>query len=307
MDRSLRLGAANPPPRPSSGFEVGSAAVRSSVRRPASAPPTPTPATPVTPSAQRIEGTPTGSWKHPQFDEITRRQHAIIFDESNVRTIIANGGLLLLSWVTPTFLEPIAFVQIAYKPLASAFHKLPYNEWIVNSIRLVFLVNIIIAFLPLVRRYYPDDIADIALTPSQRQIMGLKPDIATPQTPGSAYASPNYVTPPRYQKSTPRSSFSNQGSQSPLSGSPNLGRSTSNSPFSSNNTGSPLFQKTLSGGSAKRSSFGGSSMGSSFFNESSSSAGPGTPTPGAGKASVGLNNKWLYEKRRESPRSSLFN
>ncbi len=37
-----------------------------------------------------------------------------------------------------------------------------------------------------------------------------------------------------------------------------------------------------------------------------SSALPSTPTPATGKASVGLNNKWLYEKRRDSPRSSLF-
>jgi nucleoporin POM34 len=86
-----------------------------------------------------------------------------------------------------------------------------------------------------------------------------------------------------------------------------MAKSTSNSPFSPS-TGSPLFQKAVGGGSAtKRLSFGaGSPLGnSSLFLESSSGATPGTPTPGTGKASVGLNNKWLYEKRRDS-RSSLF-
>jgi nucleoporin POM34 len=172
-------------------------------------------------------------------------------------------------------------------------------------------VNIISAFLPLIRRYYPDDIADIPLTPSQRASMGLKAGVLSPQTAGAAYASPNYVTPPRYQRSTPRSSsFSNQdrGSQSPLSGSPRGGfaLSTSNSPFSPNtSTGSPLFQKALNGSTTRRLSYAGSPMSSSLFGESSSSATPGTPTPSTGKASVGLNNKWLYEKRRDS-RSGIF-
>lgn len=170
----------------------------------------------------------------------------------------------------------------------------------------------VVALLPLARRYFPDDMADIPLTPSQRHIMGLKSDVAAPQTPGSAYASPNYVTPPRYQKSTPRGSFSNQserGSQSPLSGSrrASMTKSTSNSPFSPS-AGSPLFQKAVNGGSAsKRLSYGGSPLSTSLFDQSSSSATPGTPTPSTGKASVGLNSKWLYEKRRDSPRSSLFN
>jgi nucleoporin POM34 len=189
-------------------------------------------------------------------------------------------------------------------------HQLPYqgDEWTLFLFRLIFLVNLTRAFVPLARRYFPDDLADIPLTPSQRQAMGLEPGVPFPQPPGSGYASPNYVTPPRYQKSTPRSSFGAQGSQSPLSGSPraSLGMSTSNSPFSPS-TGSPLFQKAVNGGSAaKRMSFGGSTPGSSFFGESSSSAAPSTPTPSTGKASVGLNNKWLYDKRRDSPRSSLF-
>lgn len=168
------------------------------------------------------------------------------------------------------------------------------------AIRLFFAVNMVNALLPLVRRYYPDDIADIPLTPSQRTSMGLKASAPASQTPASTYASPAYVTPPRYSRSTPRSSFSNQGER-PLmgSGSPHagLGRSTSNSSYSPG----------LGSSATKRASYGaGSPFSNSLFGESGSSTGPGTPTPSTGKASVGLNNKWLYEKRRDSPRSAMF-
>jgi nucleoporin POM34 len=59
------------------------------------------PATPVTPFAQRAQlpGTPTGAWKHPKFDEITRRQYATTFDDRNVKTIVFNGVLFILSFV----------------------------------------------------------------------------------------------------------------------------------------------------------------------------------------------------------------
>jgi nucleoporin POM34 len=289
-----------------------------------------TPSTPSTPAAQADQPyTPGGSWKHPKFDEIARRQYATTFDERNVRAIVANGGLLFLSVFGNTvtskvkLLEYAAYVDSPYglleplsnmpcsTPINTVVRAVPYSEWAIVLVRLAFAFNIIAAFLPLLRRYYPDDIVDIPLTPSQRASMGLKAGITSPQTPGPAFASPNYVTPPRYQRSTPRSSsFSNQdrSSQSPLSGSRGgLALSTSNSPFSPNQSaGSPLFQKALSGSTTKRLSYGGSPMSGSLFGDSSSSATPGTPTPSTGRASVGLNNKWLYEKRRDSPGSSIF-
>ncbi|KAF9737402.1 nuclear pore complex component [Paraphaeosphaeria minitans] len=274
-----------------------------------------TPRTPrsasATPSIQREEESTPGRWKHPQFDEIARRQYVTTFDERNVKMIVTNGSLLVGTFAAPAVISQITLLRTLSKPVLGLLHQLPYNgdEWTLFLFRLIFLVNLVRAFMPLARRYFPDDIADIPLTPSQRLAMGLRPGVAIPQSPGSGYASsPNYVTPPRYQKSTPRSSFGTQGSQSPLSGSPraSFGLSTSNSPFSPG-TGSPLFQKAVNGGSAtKRMSFGGSTPGSSFLGESSSSATPSTPTPSTGKASVGLNNKWLYDKRRDSPRSSLF-
>ncbi|EMD92226.1 hypothetical protein COCC4DRAFT_130124 [Bipolaris maydis ATCC 48331] len=255
-----------------------------------------TPPMPTTPSAQtEQQPTPNGSWRHPQFDEIARRQYATTFDERNVRAIVLNSGLLFLSVYGQSVSEKVKLVGYAAAPINAVVKAVPFSAWAILAVRIIFAANIVIAFLPLVRRYYPDDIADIPLTPSQRASMGLKADVHAPPTPGSAYASPNFVTPPRYQRSTPRSnSFSNQD-YSPFNGSPrpNLGGSTSNSPFN------------LSGSAAKRLSYN-SSMSSSLFGDSSSSVTPGTPTPSTGKASVGLNNKWLYEKRRDSPKSNLF-
>ena len=57
-----------------------------------------TPQTPATPSAQTEQSyTPNGSWRHPKFDEIARRQYATTFDERNVRAIVLNAGFLFLS------------------------------------------------------------------------------------------------------------------------------------------------------------------------------------------------------------------
>ncbi|KAF2629202.1 hypothetical protein BU25DRAFT_337798 [Macroventuria anomochaeta] len=260
------------------------------------APATPQTAAPHTPQLH----TPNGTWKHPKFDEITRRQYATAFDESNVKAIVANAGLLAASFFADAVSSKVRLLEYAATPLKALVHHTPYSDWGILAIRLFFAVNIAAAFLPLVRRYYPDDIADIPLTPSQRTSMGLKPSAAS-QTPGSSYASPAYVTPPRYSRSTPRSSFSNQGEPPFLgSGSPaaGLGRSTSTTSYSPGGLG---------GSASRRASYGGGSpFNSSLFADSGSSAGPGTPTPSAGKASVGLNNKWLYEKRRNSPRSGMF-
>lgn len=57
------------------------------------------PATPQTPSAQTPQlHTPNGTWKHPKFDEITRRQYATTFDEHNVKVVVANASLLAASF-----------------------------------------------------------------------------------------------------------------------------------------------------------------------------------------------------------------
>ncbi|KAF1936614.1 hypothetical protein EJ02DRAFT_427355 [Clathrospora elynae] len=268
-----------------------------------------TPQTPATPAAQTEQPcTPNGSWRHPKFDEIAKRQYAATFDERNVRAIVLNAGFLFLSTYGNAITHKVKLLEYAATPINALLKAVPYSAWAVYLVRLAFVLNIGIAFYPLIRRYcYPDDIRDIDLTPSQRAAMGLKADVHAPQDTGS----PNFVTPPRFQRSTPRSSsFSNfeHGSQSPMYGSPraSLAMSTSNSPFSPNHTASPLFQQALGASATKRLSYGGSPMSSSLFGDSSSSMTPGTPTPSTGKASVGLNNKWLYEKRRDSPKSSIF-
>ncbi|KAF1925048.1 uncharacterized protein M421DRAFT_71128 [Didymella exigua CBS 183.55] len=258
-------------------------------------------AAPATPQAQTQPApqlhTPGGTWKHPKFDDITRRQHATTFDETNVRIVVANGALLAASFCADAVAARVKLLEYAAAPVSALIRHTPYSAWGILAVRLFFVASMLNALLPLARRYYPDDMADIALTPSQRTSMGLKPSAAA-----STYASPASacVTPPRYTRSTPRTSASHQGDR-PLqrSGSPaaSLNRSASGTGYSPG----------LSSSADRRSSYGGGSpFESSLFRESGSSTGPGTPTPATGRASVGLNNKWLYEKRRDSPRSGMF-
>lgn len=74
-----------------------------------------TPQTPATPAAQSQQQpyTPSGSWKHPKFDEIARRQYATTFDERNVRTIVANTGLLFLSIYANTITSKVKLLDYA--------------------------------------------------------------------------------------------------------------------------------------------------------------------------------------------------
>lgn len=88
-------------------------------------------------------------------------------------------------------------------------------------------------------------------------------------------------------------------------GSPASDRRLGGSPYS---PASPLLQKAIAGGmgGARRSSFGSTSLGAStatsLFDE-----GPATPSPSSGKrSSVGLNNKWLYEKGRRTSNNSFL-
>jgi nucleoporin POM34 len=79
------------------------------------APRTPaTPSTPSTPAAQSDQPyTPSGSWKHPKFDEIARRQHATTFDERNVRAIVANASLLALSFYGSSLTQNVKLLEYA--------------------------------------------------------------------------------------------------------------------------------------------------------------------------------------------------
>ncbi|KAH8664107.1 nuclear pore complex component-domain-containing protein [Xylariales sp. PMI_506] len=250
-------------------------------------------------TAAPVQDSP-GTWKHPRLAEIHRRQNATTFSEKNVRKI---------AWNVTAILAVFASKAIARKylptPSPSVASTLAYVYYIVL---LIPLVNITLACLPLVRP--KDDLSDIPLTPGQRKLLGLAPSSAPP-TPGSVYSTPpRYLRTPSMSGSTggSRRSFSNLESpsifRSPMetNGGGNLGNIGSGySP-----AGSPLIQKAMNG--ARRSSFGssGSMMGKSFGASTASSIFGGvpdspSPSPANGKrSSVGLNNKWLYERGRRT-------
>jgi len=170
-----------------------------------------------------------------------------------------------------------------------------------------------ITLAPIFRR--PDACEDIPLTPQQRHALGLPP-MSRPATPQEEA---QYVTPPRYSRSaTPRSSFGSAGSfadsmrvqarASPLSGrgSPNLDISVG-SPFGSARRGSgsgspfsasPLKDKMFNTSELGRRGSLGSSRGSPMGGDFDQMNSPGAKS---GRASVGLNSKWLYQKGRNSP------
>lgn len=161
-------------------------------------------------------------------------------------------------------------------------------------------MNIFVALYPLFRP--KDDLSDIPLTPSQRALLGLDPTVTPPATPGT-----QYITPPRYRLSSAsrQASPASRGtSPLPASGPLSSGRRASmGASFSP--SASPLFQKAVTSGnreSVRRQSFGSPSplSSSSPFRDSLSSSigrGPASPSPvGSKRSSLGLSNKWLYEK-----------
>lgn len=176
-----------------------------------------------------------------------------------------------------------------------------YTHYPTLILRLLLVFNIFVALLPLYHRR--DPLTDIPLTPTQRSLLGLDPT-ATPASPLT-----QYVTPPRYPRSsTPRSSTPGSRTGSPVSrkGSP---RQASNSPFAP--SPSPLWQNSIGGlkDSSRRHSYGSPSpLGPGLGGKDGSVFGtPRTPSPSVGKgASVGLNNRWLYERGRASPGRAIY-
>lgn len=160
-----------------------------------------------------------------------------------------------------------------------------------SLLRLFFLINIAIACLPLFRP--TDNCEDIPLTPAQRNMLGLPP-MSRPATPQEEK---QYLTPPRYSRSTTPTGRSISGTPRSASGSPY-------SPAIRNSGGGSPHSGAMSGfkGSGNESgrrrtsgsplALGGNDMDGPFGSSM-------TPTK-SGKASVGLNSKWLYEKGRRS-------
>ena len=180
----------------------------------------------------------------------------------------------------------------------------PYATWFYHCIQFMFAFNIVAACRPLIRA--KDDISDIPLTPAQRKLLGLPPS-STPPTPDTKYA-----TPPRYARTS-----------TPLSGSPASKGSFSNSPLAERGSpvgnvsgsvfspgASPLLQKAMGGAGfdgSRRHSYGSPSPLGPSGSRINLPETPSTPSPAGKGASVGLNNRWLYDKaRRNSGSTKIF-
>ncbi|MCJ1409391.1 hypothetical protein MMC19_003472 [Ptychographa xylographoides] len=274
-----------------------------------------TPSTPTNPPQQAPQPLPVtpspGTWRHPKFSEIARRQQAATFTDRNITRILWNAGALILTWPVGSYLTTNQTLQSwVLSPLTSTLGAWPWLSLSVHTlwtyaIPLLFLFNIVSALSPLFLS--TDNISDIPLTPSQRSLLGLDPYATPPTNPGTTY-----VTPPRYPRSaTPRSvsstmgsarSGSGSGADSPLSRKGSApGMKASGSPSFSPGA-SPLWQKAVGGvAGARRHSFALSSpfRPSGGGKHESILGVPSTPSPTAGRgASVGLNNRWLYERGR---------
>ncbi|KAK6219788.1 nuclear pore complex component [Colletotrichum tabaci] len=236
-----------------------------------------------------------GTWRHPRLNEITRRRNATTFSEKNVRRIALNIGFLLSLWLSQILTKSYIPAQWLSAPLRS------YLGWAYYLVQLFPLANIGMAMLPLFRS--EDDLSDIPLTPAQRKLLGLPPS-STAATPDAVYS-----TPPRYSRTpslagSPASNRSFSGSPLSGRGSPALGSSLNGQSYSPSPLNNSPSKFSASLNSNRRSSFGSStnlgvSTSSSLFPD------PGTPSPSAGKrTSVGLNNKWLYERGRRSSGSN---
>lgn len=57
-----------------------------------------TPVTPTTPAGNKASTPATGTWRHPRFEEIARRQNATMFGEKNVSQIVWNSASLFLTF-----------------------------------------------------------------------------------------------------------------------------------------------------------------------------------------------------------------
>ncbi|KAF3770685.1 hypothetical protein M406DRAFT_33644 [Cryphonectria parasitica EP155] len=232
-----------------------------------------------------------GNWQHPRIDEITRRQSATLFTSDNVKTVIYN--------VTALFV--VGFVHRIHDDFSSRWMTAVW--WAFFAFYMLPLWNILVACLPLLRE--KDDLSDIPLTPAQRKLLGLPPS-SKPPAPDTVYS-----TPPRCSRTPSIASSTGKASpnNSPLSanGSPGSGSRIGGSPYSP--VVSPLLQKAV-GYNGRRSTSQGSptplsqsllNQSAASFNSSVFSEPPATPSPPGGKRiSVGLNNKWLYERSRRS-------
>ncbi|OQO13923.1 hypothetical protein B0A48_00798 [Cryoendolithus antarcticus] len=277
--------------------------------------PASSPATQLTPS----QSTP-GKWQHPRMEEVVKRQHANHFDADNVRAILVTVAGLVST--------------LAVKPALNIITSSTVVRSSTTSCALLALRVLLVAALAFSARplwQAPDTCEDIPLSAPQRHALGLPP-LSRPATPQEQA---QYVTPPRYSRSNSPSlndSVRAQARGSPLSGRgspldsslrrhssgygsplesflPSQSLSASPSGLQRQRSGSgspysPLPDRIQSSSSAndllRRSSFG---FDSPRRETETYERGSGSPSGlgKSGRASVGLNSKWLYQKGRGSP------
>ncbi|MCJ1352437.1 MAG: hypothetical protein MMC33_002421 [Icmadophila ericetorum] len=287
---------------------------------------------PSTPKAQTAPSplvTPSpGTWRHPQFDEIAQRQNVMTFDQARISKLIWNFGALMLAGYTYYGMNPSGNIYdflVSIFGQSSAQSIASPSQYTIFTFVLVIIYNLTSNLGPyLWSKYWKQDyLSDIPLTPSQRSLLGLDPNIKGPSTPGT-----QYITPPRYPRSvTPRGSVSGtptSNRSASYSGSRLLRQdsrpspsfrgerpsSADNTPFSTPTAGQRWQKKIWEPrDTSRRHSFGTPSLlGQSIAGgvngikrlDVSLLGDPSTPSPPPGRgASVGLNNKWLYERGRE--------
>jgi nucleoporin POM34 len=256
--------------------------------------------------AEPLQDSP-GNWRHPRLAEITRRQQKTTFGERNINKIAYNVVALIALFFVYRFTA--RYVPATWPQLRMA------ATYGFTGICFIPIFNIITAAYPAV--VPQDDLSDIPLTPGQRKLLGLPPS-SRPATPGSVYSTPpryartpslsgsasakrNYSDPPAEVQSSHAFYRSpvDLGDSVSSSGFNGMG-STMSSNFSMTPSGSPLLQRAMLG--ARRSSIGslGSPAPASSIFGGFGGLGPDSPTPNpaAKRSSVGLNNKWLYERGR---------
>ncbi|KAL5335816.1 nuclear pore complex component-domain-containing protein [Aspergillus crustosus] len=251
-------------------------------------PSTPRTASGLAPVSAKLQ-TP-GKWRHPHLNEIVRRQHAVTFGDHDAKRLLWNGFALFGTWIFGGTFRHYALWFQEKTEISS------HADLFLLLLRLIFLVNIIIALVPL---FAPkDEISDIPLTPTQRALLGLDPSASSASTPATSYA-----TPPKYRVTSGSRAVSPASfSGSPLSASANASspRFSSSTPFPP--SPSPLLHKMVANNgreNVRRQSFGSSSPLSRGSPFKESIVAPASPSPATGKrGSLGLSNKWLYERSR---------
>jgi len=101
---------------------------------------------PATPIQTIPSNAPTGTWRHPQFDQIQQRMQATRFDDRNIRTVLWNVLFLIITFLIPSVeslkalqYEPFHYFQcvslICLKSSSRRAHEQHHTIHVVHSLR----------------------------------------------------------------------------------------------------------------------------------------------------------------------------